>query len=108
MTGVLITQGGMIPVPDVVDDCLPPPVVDMSNGVDDPFEDGVTEILDCEAWDPDVAPAPGPEDGGGADGIVNDIPRSAAIGCQGLRADRLSSLPVILAFRNDLKAIKKK
>lgn len=92
----------MIPVPDVVDDCLPPPVVVMSNGNDDPFEDGVTETPDCGAWDPDVAPAPGPEDGG-ADGIVNDIPRSAAIGSQGLRADRLSSLPVILAFRSDLK-----
>lgn len=42
------------------------------------------------------------DDDAAADGIVNDIPRSAAIGCHGLRADRLSSLPVILAFRKDL------
>jgi len=39
------------------------------------------------------------------DGIVNDIPRSAEIGCHGFRADRFKSLEVILVFRNDLKKI---
>lgn len=78
----------------------------MSNGVDDPFEDGFTEIPGCGTWAPAIAPVPndGPDDEG-ADGIVNDMPSNAAIGCQGLRADLLSSLPVILAFRSDLKAI---
>lgn len=35
-------------------------------------------------------------------GIENEMPRSATICCHGLRADRLSSLPVIRALRSDL------
>lgn len=98
----------------MADGCLlllpaPPPVVDMSNGVADPIVDGFTDILlDCGAGDPVVPAVPKgvADDDAAADGIVNDMPRSAAIGCHGLRADRLSSLPVILAFRNDLHIIK--
>ncbi len=94
----------------MVDGCLllllvPPPVVDISNGVADPIDDEFPDVLlVCGAGDP-VGPAvPNgvADDDAAADGIVNDMPRSAAIGCHGLRADRLSSLPVILAFRKDL------
>lgn len=82
---------------------LPP--VDMSNGVADPIDDEFPDVLPvCGAGDPVVPVDPNgvANDDAAADGIANDIPRSAAIGCQGLRADRLSSLPVILAFRSDL------
>lgn len=82
---------------------LPP--VDMSNGVAGPIDDKFPDVLlVCGAGDPVVPADPNgvANDDTAADGIANDIPRSAAIGCQGLRADRLSSLPVILAFRSDL------
>jgi len=98
----------------MVDGCLllllaPPPVVDISNGVADPIDDGFPDVLLVWGAGDPVGPAVpnGVEDDDAAeDGIVNDIPRSAAIGCHGLRADRLSSLPVILAFRKDLYTIK--
>lgn len=86
---------------------LPPalPPVDMSNGAAGPIDDEFPDVLPVDgAGDPVVTAVPigVANDDAAADGIANDIPRSAAIGCQGLRADRLSSLPVILAFRSDL------
>jgi len=81
----------------------------MSNGVADTNDDGFPDaLLVCGAGDPVVPAVPNgvADDDAAVDGIVNDMPRSAAIGCQGLRADRLSSFPVILAFRNDLRTVK--
>lgn len=76
--------------------------MDISNGVVVPIDDGVPAVVD---WGPTVA-APAAvtatDDDVTGVGIVNDMPSSAAIGCHGLRADRFSSLPVILAFRSDL------
>lgn len=67
------------------------------------------DVLSCwvggpvTAIDPAVTGAtPGNNVDVGAGGIVNEIPRSATICCHGLRADRLSSLPVIRALRSDL------
>lgn len=90
----------------IADDCLLLLVVDMSNGVAT-STDEVAEAPDCcKICGLDVtcvATCGTAEDVAAvADGIVKDIPRSAAIGCQGLRADRFNSLPVILAFRRDL------
>jgi hypothetical protein len=79
----------------------------MSNGVPPPI-DGVA-LPACGFCELAVAAVPegaDDEDVAGVDGIVNDIPRSAAIGCHGLRADRLNSLPVILDFLSDLQKIK--
>lgn len=86
--------------------CLPP-LVDMSNGV--PLaDDGDPVVPGCWIGGPVTAvdPVPGVVACGNVDvaagGIVNEMPRSATIGCHGLRADRLSSLPVIRALRSDL------
>lgn len=80
---------------------LPLPVMDMSNGVVVPIDKGIPAVVD---WGPTVAAGvTAPDDVTGV-GIVNDMPSSAAIGCHGLRADRFSSLPVILAFRSDLQS----
>jgi hypothetical protein len=92
----------------MVDGCLLPPAplpVDMSNGVAGPIDDEFPVVLLVGGTgDPVVPGVPNgvANDEAVAEGIANDIPRSAAIGCQGLRADRFSSLPVILAFRSDL------
>jgi len=81
----------------------------MSNGVAGPIDvEFPVVLLIGGTGDPVVPAVPNgvANDEAAAGGIANDIPRSAAIGCQGLRADRFSSLPVILAFRNDLHIIK--
>lgn len=89
----------------IADDCLLLLVVDISNGVATSTDDEVAETPDCcKICGLDVTATCGTakDVAAVADGIVNDIPRSAAIGCHGLRADRFNSLPVILAFRRDL------
>lgn len=88
--GCIMAAGGCL---------LPLPVVDMSNGADAPVDDGVLGALACGPVAADEAVAAG--------GIENDMPSNAAICCHGLRADRRNSLPVILAFRSDLKMVKK-
>jgi len=93
----------------MVDGCLLPPAplpVDMSNGVAGPIDDEFPVVLLVGGTGDPVVPGVPNDDEAVAEGIANDIPRSAAIGCQGLRADRFSSLPVILAFRSDLHIIK--
>lgn len=109
MAGEPPTPGGIIMAEDdwfdPVDACLllPLPVVDMSNGAAAPIDvpDG------CEVGGPAVVAVPkgaaDEDDEAAVGGIEKDMPRRAAIGCHGLRAERFSSLPVILAFRNDLQ-----
>jgi len=95
----------------MVDGCLLLPLgtlpVDISNGVAGTIDDEFPVVLPVGGTGDPVVPAVpnGVANDEAAAGIENDIPRSAAIGCQGLRADRLSSLPVILAFRSDLHII---
>lgn len=82
---------------------LPLPVVDMSNGADVPADGGILRALACGP----IIAGGAADDAVAAGGIENDMPSSAAIGCHGLRADLRSSRPVILAFRNDLKMVRK-
>lgn len=89
---------------------LPLPVVDISNGAAAPIDEDVPD--GCEVGGPAAVAVPkgatdDEDDDAALEGMENDIPRRAAIGCHGLRAERFSSLPVILAFRNDLQFDKK-
>lgn len=88
----------------ITDDCLLLLVVDISNGAATSTDDELAETPCCKICGLDVTATCGTAEdvAAVADGIVNDMPRSAAIGCHGLRADRFNSLPVILAFRRDL------
>lgn len=78
----------------------------MSNGAAAPIDEDVPD--GCEVGGPAVVAVPkgatdDEDEDAVAEGMVNEMPRRAAIGCHGLRAERFSSLPVILAFRRDLK-----